>query len=47
MKHNPFVPREWRTAILTLDNGHRAHADLTPWHRQARLARRPRASPRS
>ena len=21
MKHNPFVPREQRTAILTLDNG--------------------------
>lgn len=28
MKHNPFVPREWRTAILTFDNGHRAHAEV-------------------
>ena len=28
MKHNPFVPREWRTAILTLDNGHRARAEV-------------------
>lgn len=28
MKHNPFVPREWRTAILTFDNGHRARAEV-------------------
>lgn len=24
MKHNPFVPREQRTAILTFDNGQRS-----------------------
>lgn len=28
MKHNPFVPREWRTAILTFDNGTRARAEV-------------------
>ena len=28
MKHNPFVPREQRTAILTFDNGHRARAEV-------------------
>ena len=42
MKHNPFVPREWRTAILTLDNGERVRAEvLLPgtdkpvWHADA------------
>lgn len=28
MSYNPFVPREWRTAILTFDNGHRARAEV-------------------
>lgn len=28
MKHNPFVPREQRTAILTFDNGHRARVEV-------------------
>lgn len=28
MKHNPFVPREWRTAILTFDNRHRTRAEV-------------------
>lgn len=28
MKHNPFVPREWRAAILTFDNGHSARAEV-------------------
>ena len=27
MKHNPFVPREQRTAILTFDNGQRVRAE--------------------
>lgn len=29
MKHNPFVPREQRTAILTFDNGQRVRAEIT------------------
>ena len=28
MSYNPFVSPEWRTAILTLDNGHRASAEV-------------------
>lgn len=28
MKHNPFVPREQRTAILTFDNGQRVRAEM-------------------
>lgn len=28
MKHNPFVPREQRTAILTFDNGQRVRAEI-------------------
>lgn len=28
-KHNPFVPREQRTAILTFDNGQRVRAEIT------------------
>ena len=28
MKHNPFIPREQRTAILTFDNGLRARAEV-------------------
>lgn len=27
MKHNPFVPREQRTAILTFDNGQLVRAE--------------------
>lgn len=41
MKHNPFVPREQRTAILTFDNGQRVRAEITlpgtdkpVWHAQ-------------
>lgn len=41
MKHNPFVPREQRTAILTFDNGQRVRAEITlpgtdkpVWHTQ-------------
>ncbi len=29
MKHNPFIPREQRTAILTFDNGLRARAEVS------------------
>lgn len=29
MKHNPFVPRQQRTAILTFDNGQRVRAEIT------------------
>lgn len=29
MKHNPFVPREQRTAIFTFDNGQRVRAEIT------------------
>ena len=29
MKHNPFVPREQRTAILTFDNGQRVRAEIS------------------
>lgn len=29
MKHNPFVPREQRTVILTFDNGQRVRAEIT------------------
>lgn len=29
MKHNPFVPREQRTAIFTFDNGQRVCAEIT------------------
>lgn len=29
MRHNPFVPREQRTAILTFDNGQRVRAEIT------------------
>lgn len=32
MKHNPFVPREWRTAILTLYNGERVRAKVLMPH---------------
>ena len=39
MKHNPFIPREQRTAILTFDNGQRVRAevllpgtDKSMWH---------------
>lgn len=28
MIHNPFMPREQRTAILTFDNGHRVRAEI-------------------
>lgn len=28
MNHNPFMPREQRTAILTFDNGHRVRAEI-------------------
>lgn len=28
MKHNPFIPREQRTAILTFDNGQRVRAEV-------------------
>ena len=29
MKHNPFVPREQRTAILTFGNGQRVRAEIS------------------
>lgn len=39
MNHNPFMPREQRTAILTFDNGQRVRAevlipksDRAKWH---------------
>lgn len=28
MNHNPFIPREQRTAILTFDNGQRIRAEV-------------------
>lgn len=28
MNHNPFMPREQRTAILTFDNGQRVRAEI-------------------
>ena len=28
MNHNPFIPREQRTAILTFDNGQRVRAEI-------------------
>ncbi len=28
MIHNPFIPREQRTAILTFDNGQRVRAEV-------------------
>ena len=28
MIHNPFMPREQRTAILTFDNGQRVRAEI-------------------
>ena len=41
MIHNPFIPRQQRTAILTFDNGQRVRADITlpgtdkpVWHAQ-------------
>lgn len=40
MKHNPFVPREQRTAILTFDNGQRVRAEITLPGRHTELERR-------
>lgn len=28
MSYNPFIPSQWRTAILTFNNGHRARAEV-------------------
>lgn len=38
MSYNPFIPSQWRTAILTLDNGERVRVKVlmprteTLWH---------------
>lgn len=45
MNHNPFMPREQRTAILTFDNGQRVRAEiLIPQVRPTNLSRRPRTT---
>lgn len=37
MSYNPFIPSQWRTAILTLDNGERVSAKVLMPHTEKPL----------
>lgn len=37
MSYNPFIPSQWRTAILTLDNGERVRAKVLMPHTEKPL----------